>query len=109
MSEQAPLTFQDLATEGTMIARAPFSRERFDQLIQEINDRFGLSLTPCEDVHALLADRLRFVAGRYEQETQPLQRKCVRDRTIPLPKGAQRAAEPPQPRREGLNQGTRAE
>jgi hypothetical protein len=92
-----------------MIARAPFSRERFDQLIGEINDRFGLRLTPREDVYALLADRLRFVAGRYEQETQAVQRKSVLDRLTRLHTDAQSVAEQLEPVREGLHEVTSTE
>jgi len=109
MSDRAPFTFQDLATGGTMMAVAPFERERFEQLIGEINDRFGLSLEPREDVYALLVDRLRAVAGRYWQETEAIDRKSVSDRLRKLSKDVQSVAEQLQPVREGIHEVTSTE
>jgi hypothetical protein len=109
MGDRAPFTFQDLATGGSMIAAAPFARERFEQLIGEINDRFGLSLEPREDVYALLVDRLRAVAGRYWQETEAVDRKSVSDRLKKLSKAIQSVVEQLRPVRAGMHEVTSTE
>ncbi len=106
MRQGVPFTFQDLATRGSTIATAPFERERFDPIIREINDRFGLSLEPREEVYALLADRLRLVAGRYWQETQAIDRKSVLDQLEKLTKSVKSVADQLRPMRGGLHEGT---
>lgn len=63
-----------------MIASAPVEPDEFAAIIQEVNDRFGLSIEPREEAFKLFQDRIRVVAGRFWDETRAVQRKEVLQR-----------------------------
>ena len=73
-------SFNDLVSSGTSIAAAPVEWEDFAAIVQAANERFGLTLAPQPDAFELFQDRIRFVAGRFWEEYEPVRRQAVLER-----------------------------
>src|SRR4051812_33942359 len=71
-------SFQEFFTRGGFAARAEVSREKAEEVIAGVNERFGLDLTLSDAVFELLGLRIPVVAGRYRVQTELPNRKLIR-------------------------------
>ena len=58
-----------------MIAAAPIEEEQFRKIISNINKRFGLKIEASKETYELFRDHIRFVAGRFWDELEAVDRK----------------------------------
>jgi hypothetical protein len=70
-------SFNDLVSSGTSIATACVEWEDYLAIVQSVNERFGLTLTPQQDAFELFQDRIRFVAGSFWDGYEPVRRERV--------------------------------
>jgi hypothetical protein len=69
------LTFGDLVTSGT--ARASVERGDLEDLLQRLNERFGLEIAVSEEVFDTFQNGIPFVIGSYWQVVEAIERKEV--------------------------------
>lgn len=104
MAPPSTNTFHEIASRGSEIAAAPFERSDFENIVRDINQRFGLSIIASDNVFELLQDRLRFVAGRFWLENDAVDRKSVLDRIGLLRGSIRHMADQLAPVRGGLHE-----
>jgi len=72
--------FQDLFTGGSAIRAAPVDRAILDSCIDELNERFRLSVCVTDELYQLLSKNLPRVAGAFDGDTAPVNRNATRRR-----------------------------
>ena len=80
----AKRTFREMVTSRTVIASAPVEEAQFKGMIERVNAQFGLELTPSAEAFELFRDKIRFVAGRFWDERDAVERKAVLKRLTTL-------------------------
>jgi hypothetical protein len=77
-------TFRDMVTSRSVIATAEIEEEQFRKIISKINRRFDVRLEASQEAYELFQDRIRFVAGRFWDELEAVDRKAVLERLTGL-------------------------
>lgn len=99
-------TFQELMRSGSSIAATiEIEREDFDGLIQQINARFGTQLICSDRCWGRFKDRIRFVAGRFQDHAEAVDRRSVEDRLKKLTGNVQTIIASLSPVRSGIHDG----
>ena len=80
----AKRTFREMVTSRTVIASAPVEEAQFNGMIESVNEQFGLELAPSAEAFELFRDEIRFVAGRFWDHLDAVERKTVLKRMTTL-------------------------
>jgi hypothetical protein len=102
-------TFRDHVTSGTVIATAQIEEEQFSTIIRKINKRFELRIESSGEAYELFQDRIRFVAGRFWEELEAVDRKSVLQRLTKLTTNVKSVGTQLLPVRAGLHEPVDAE
>jgi hypothetical protein len=97
-------TFRDMVTSRTVIASAPIEEEQFRKIISKINKRFDLEIEFPREPYELFRDHIGFVAGRFWDELEAVDRKTVLDRLTELATHLRSVKAQLLPLREGLHE-----
>jgi hypothetical protein len=76
----ADVAFQDLFAGGSVIRGAPVDRAVLEACISELNDRHNLSVRLTDEALDLLSEFLPRVAGSFEGDLAPVNRKGIQKR-----------------------------
>jgi hypothetical protein len=97
-------TFRDMVTSRSVIATAEIEEEQFRKIISKINRRFDVRLEASQEAYELFQDHIRFVAGRFWDELEAVDRKTVLERLTGLTEHVNAIKAQLLPLREGLHE-----
>jgi hypothetical protein len=100
----AKRTFREMVTSRTVIASAPVEEAQFNGMIESVNEQFGLELAPSAEAFELFRDEIRFVAGRFWDHLDAVDRETVLERLTKLTEHVKSIKAQLLPLREGLHE-----